>query len=504
MMRCFALLGFLLFCLAGQADAYPFHARIYKATYGDSATCNLCHKSGGGSERNEYGQRWEENGQNRTAFKALEGEDPDGDGHKSIDEIRGGSNPGDKRSTPSRPGKTWARRAQQTPPHDQLKLVFGRYDKAKVLDVELKDAQRDALKRVLLRDLTQAESLPTLYVAYDQGTPTAVASYSIFEAYGKTVAILASADATGKLKKAALFTGDDIYDMALMQFKNCLMGHGKDTLPKPGEGDCPKPKSDEAGKVQGHMRTAVRDTLLSYPILFSFKKDANGPGEGSPAIAMDFGNTSEMKITAVTESEDLSDAGLVGALIMILAYLLLLFMTVRLGLFLGRHDDAPHTDHLRNLRPSLKVLCAMLFVSVLLVQALALTDVYRQTQVANSSMWSYFDHMSWEKLLGTSHAHIFGFGVMYGFIGFLFALTATKEKVKCLLIAAILWGGIFDVMSWWGVKVVGGSFEFVSITTGVITAMSTLAVFTLVARSILGRPDAGEDDPGPAEKVSST
>jgi len=92
-----ALMGLLV---AAQANAEPAFARMYKQQYGYPPSCNACHKDGGGTPLNPFGQQFKDNGENLAAFDKIARKDADGDGVANADEASEKANPGDKKSTP--------------------------------------------------------------------------------------------------------------------------------------------------------------------------------------------------------------------------------------------------------------------------------------------------------------------------------------------------------------------------------------------------------------------
>lgn len=93
--------AFLVFALlaAAEASAEPAFARLYKQQYGYTPSCNACHKDGGGTPVNAYGQQFKDAGMNLKAFAGIAALDADGDGGKNEEEARARANPGSKSST---------------------------------------------------------------------------------------------------------------------------------------------------------------------------------------------------------------------------------------------------------------------------------------------------------------------------------------------------------------------------------------------------------------------
>lgn len=86
------------------AHAQPVFALMYKQQFGYAPSCNACHKDGGGSALNAYGESFKKAGETLAAFKAIETLDADGDGFANAVEATAKANPGAKASTPKAPG----------------------------------------------------------------------------------------------------------------------------------------------------------------------------------------------------------------------------------------------------------------------------------------------------------------------------------------------------------------------------------------------------------------
>jgi hypothetical protein len=142
---------------------------------------------------------------------------------------------------------------------------------------------------------------------------------------------------------------------------------------------------------------------------------------------------------------------------------------------------------LQTLPAAIKLVCLGVCASSLLVQGLAAADMYLQTRVVQPSAYDYFQYMSWARILGMSHAHLFGFMVLYGSLAFLFALSAAPENVKHLLIPIVLWAGIFDVLAWYGMKGLSGRFEWLAMVTGSSNALASMAIVFFILKDLRPR-----------------
>jgi hypothetical protein len=142
---------------------------------------------------------------------------------------------------------------------------------------------------------------------------------------------------------------------------------------------------------------------------------------------------------------------------------------------------------LETLPAAVKLVCLGICASSLLVQGLAAADMYMQTRVVQPSAYDYFQYLSWARLLGMSHAHLFGFMVLYGSLALLFGLSSAPERVKHLLIPIVLWAGIFDVLSWYGMKGLSGRFEWLAMVTGSSNALASMAIIFFILKDLRPR-----------------
>lgn len=96
-----------LIYLLGQtiALAEPSFARMYKGAYGYAPSCNACHKDGGGTPLNHYGEQFKDAGMKAASFAAIAKLDADADGAANGDEAAAKANPGASSSTPASKGE---------------------------------------------------------------------------------------------------------------------------------------------------------------------------------------------------------------------------------------------------------------------------------------------------------------------------------------------------------------------------------------------------------------
>lgn len=98
------LVGVILTVNALAATAMPSFARVYKLQYGYTPSCQACHREGGGTPLNDYGEAFMDSGKNSAAFALIAEMDTDGDGFNNAQEAALRANPGDPQSIPGDTG----------------------------------------------------------------------------------------------------------------------------------------------------------------------------------------------------------------------------------------------------------------------------------------------------------------------------------------------------------------------------------------------------------------
>lgn len=186
-MRRFASL--LLLIAVTPAQAEPAFARLYKQQYGYMPSCNACHKDGGGTPVNAYGQQFKDQGETLAAFARLEGADADGDGFRNGDEAQARANPGDKKSTPTSKGD-WLDTASLIPREVQAQFPGIRSYLPK--DATLTEADI-ARARTLGAALTPLDE-NTIYIPLQDQKPAGTALIVPAHYQGKTFFLLLTTD----------------------------------------------------------------------------------------------------------------------------------------------------------------------------------------------------------------------------------------------------------------------------------------------------------------------
>ena len=153
-----------------SALAEPSFARLYKSQYGYTPSCNACHKDGGGTPVNIYGQQYKDAGSNAGAFAQIADLDADGDGFLNGAEAQAKANPGSKRSTPSDPGG-WLDLSNLIP--KSVQAAFAGITTYKPLDAIFTDKEISRAKAMGVT-LSEADET-TIYIPVDGKKPAGTA-----------------------------------------------------------------------------------------------------------------------------------------------------------------------------------------------------------------------------------------------------------------------------------------------------------------------------------------
>lgn len=171
------------------AQAEPAFARLYKQQYGYTPSCNACHKDGGGTPVNAYGQAYKDAGMSLAAFAKLAALDSDGDGTGNGAESAARSNPGDKGSTPQAKG-LWLDTASLVP--REVQAAFPGIRSYLPKDAVLTDA--DIARAKALGASLGKQDENTIYIPLENQRPAGTALIFPAQHQGKTFFLLLVTD----------------------------------------------------------------------------------------------------------------------------------------------------------------------------------------------------------------------------------------------------------------------------------------------------------------------
>lgn len=182
-------------CLASfPAMAEPAFARLYKQQYGYPPSCNACHKDGGGTPLNGYGQQFKDAGMTLAAFTKIATLDGDGDGASNGDEASAKANPGSKSSTLQAKGD-WLDTASLIP--REVQALFPGIRAYLPKDALLTEADIARAKTLGAELGKQDEN--TIYIPLQDQRPAGTALIFPAEFHKKTFFLLLATDRTLKV-----------------------------------------------------------------------------------------------------------------------------------------------------------------------------------------------------------------------------------------------------------------------------------------------------------------
>lgn len=138
--------------------------------------------------------------------------------------------------------------------------------------------------------------------------------------------------------------------------------------------------------------------------------------------------------------------------------------------------------------PALLKACLLpMLLAFALTHIFSAISVYYNTKVIHPSTEIYFQVMGVGRLSSLSHAHFFAHATMYFIMAILVQMT--EGCFFSLVVAPLLalWAGIFDVISWWGIKTLSSHFEYLSMLTGMSFSISFLFMSYHIIKSAFSK-----------------
>lgn len=165
---------------------------------------------------------------------------------------------------------------------------------------------------------------------------------------------------------------------------------------------------------------------------------------------------------------------------------LLGFFGLLIGFFWWMVPFREHTldINLHNLPTGVQRGIAMATVLFGIAFVFGASEIWYQLRLHGSSE-AYFAQMSLGKLIAFTHAHLFGFTTSFFIIGIPFSLQFNHLWPYQWVFPVGLSASVTDVMSWWGIKYLSTSFEWVSIFCGVMFSLSYLYMLVGLLRVLL-------------------
>lgn len=209
-----------------QAQAQPLFANLYKQQYGYTPACMACHRDGGGSPINSFGEQFKAAGETAAALVAIANKDADGDGVPNAEEALAKANPGNKNSTPSDKGD-WLDISSLIP-----KEVQGQFPDIKEY------LPRDAF--LTESDISRAQAMGaklskadnnTIYIPLKERRPAGTALIFQADHKGKAFFLMLTTDRTLKVTQVAPISTKNVPEADSAKVYDSFVGKSLDQLP---------------------------------------------------------------------------------------------------------------------------------------------------------------------------------------------------------------------------------------------------------------------------------
>ncbi|TJY58775.1 hypothetical protein E4T66_14310 [Sinimarinibacterium sp. CAU 1509] len=213
--------------LPGAAQAEPAFARMYKQQYGYPPSCNACHKDGGGTPLNAFGQQFKDAGMTASAFGKISGLDADTDGSANGAEASAKANPGDKHSTPQDKGD-WLDTASLIP--REVQAAFPGIRAYLPKDAVLTDA--DIARAKTLGATLGKDDENTIYIPLENQRPAGTALIFPAKFGDKTFFLLLVTDRKLTVTAVSALNTNHVPDAAKRAVYATFAGTALDALPQ--------------------------------------------------------------------------------------------------------------------------------------------------------------------------------------------------------------------------------------------------------------------------------
>lgn len=218
--------------VAQAAQAEPAFARLYKQQYGYAPSCNACHKDGGGTPLNPFGQQFKDAGMKSASFAAIAAKDADGDGAANDAEAKARANPGFAKSTPAAPGD-WLDVMSLIP--KEVQAEFPGVREYLPRDAVLTDA--DVARAKTLGASLSKQDENTIYIPLAERKPAGTAIIFGGEYQGKPFFLLMATDRQLKVTHVAPLNTHQVPAAAKSKVYDSFKGQFLDQLPAAKGGD---------------------------------------------------------------------------------------------------------------------------------------------------------------------------------------------------------------------------------------------------------------------------
>ena len=169
----------------------------------------------------------------------------------------------------------------------------------------------------------------------------------------------------------------------------------------------------------------------------------------------------------------------------VLLFFLAVFLSILLFKKLKNNSVVEEKFLMAKIPLPLRIAMLPLLIGYAFTHVFSAVAVFYNTNVVNPSTFLYFQSMGVGRLYSLTHAHLFAHATMYFVLAVLVQLTGAGFVFTVLAPLVALWAGVFDVFSWWGIKLISPNFEWLSIACGSLFSVSFLLMAFAILRSAL-------------------
>ncbi len=170
----------------------------------------------------------------------------------------------------------------------------------------------------------------------------------------------------------------------------------------------------------------------------------------------------------------------VGGPAALLSFMVLLLWITKILIPFEKHTV---DINLRNFPPAAKRGMAIAVVLFGIAFTFGASQVWYQMQFFSSSA-EYIASMSMGKLIVMTHAHLFGFTTAFFIVGIPFSMQFNHIRFYQWIFPIGLAASLTDVMSWWGIKYIDHSFEWVSMVCALLFSATYLFMLIGLLRTL--------------------
>ena len=193
-------------------------------------------------------------------------------------------------------------------------------------------------------------------------------------------------------------------------------------------------------------------------------------------------DNAEIEVTAEAVVEEVPAVYAVGGPIALLFFFIMILL---IGKWLFPYRKSPLKFNIQTFPVGVKRGLAMGLGIYGIAFVLGMVDIIYQTTIINESTKEYFENFGVARMVGFTHAHLFGLTTSFLIIGIPFSMQFGHSRFYQWMLPIGLSSAVTDIVSWWGIKYFGESFELISMIMGILFSVSYLFMLIALLRVLL-------------------